>query len=350
MRDLELTSEQQQRADALHQRSIVVDMLWSTNPAEPTPLIDGKNALDRAIDAGLTAANNTLAGANTNFRDAIKEINKVYRLLESEPDKTLLVQTTADIERAKAERKLGIIMGFQNASPLEDDWINTLPVFHKLGVRIIQLTYNENNLLGSGCTEPRDGGLTAYGRQVVRALNRLGIIIDLSHVGQQTAREAIELSEDPVIVSHANTYALTPHVRNLPDDTIKALAAKGGVMGIVAWNVICATRPGVKPSLSDYLDHLDYVVNLVGVDHVGIGSDINENFRAMPIRSDFETRYSYMLTDPSEKAPAVEGFQWVHELPNVTRGLVARGYSDEDIQKILGGNFLRVARAVWDKN
>ncbi|MBI4278087.1 MAG: membrane dipeptidase, partial [Armatimonadetes bacterium] len=253
-------------------------------------------------------------------------------------------------ERAKAERKLGLMMGFQSAEPLEDDWINTLPVFYRMGIRVIQLTYNERNLLGCGCLEPNDDGLTAYGRQVVGALNGTGVIIDLSHVGQKTAVDAIKASRIPVIVSHANARALTPHPRNLPDDTIKALADAGGVMGAVAWSVICQINPDRPPTLHDFLEHIDYVVNLVGVDHVGIGSDINENFRAMPIPSDFQTQYRFLFKGDPRKVADVEGFAWLHEYPNVVRGLVARGYSDEDIVKIMGGNFLRVAREAWQRN
>ncbi|MBA7522796.1 hypothetical protein ES705_14916 [subsurface metagenome] len=179
-------------------------------------------------------------------------------------------------------------------------------------------------------------------------MNKLGIILDLSHVGRCTAMDAMELSKDPVIFTHSNVNAITPHVRNLADEVIKAVAAKGGLIGIAAWKIICA-RPGTEGTLSDFLDHLDYIVNLVGVDYAGIGADIDDNMRVIPISLDFEFRYSYMLNNVKNSTYGVQGYNEVHEMINVTRGLAARGYSDEDIKKILGGNFMRVARQVWDK-
>jgi membrane dipeptidase len=170
----------------------------------------------------------------------------------------------------------------------------------------------------------------------------MGIIIDLSHVGTQTSVDTIALSADPVLFTHSNVRSLNPHPRNLPDEVIKAVAAKGGVIGINTWEEFCTQAPKLNATLSDFLDHMDYVVKLVGVDHVGIGSDVNENWSALPIRSDYETMYGY-------RAPGLAGYTYVHEIINVTRGLVARGYTDEDISKVLGGNFMRVARQVWDK-
>jgi len=346
-----LEGEDLKRADSIHHNSIVVDLALVTNLAKPTPIIDGEDALDRVIRiGGITAGVQTLIGSeDRTFRAALKEMNILHRLANQKPEKVIIVTKSSHIEKAKDEGKIGLIMGFQGCEPLEDDWMNTLSVLYRMGARVMALTYNEQNLLGSGCTEPKDNGLTAYGTQVVRGMNQLGIIIDLSHVGMRTAMDAIELSKDPVIFTHSNVNAITPHARNLPDETIKAVAVKGGLIGIVAWEPICA-RPGKEGTLSDFLDHLDYIVNLVGVDYVGIGADRNDNMRAMPIRSDFEVRYSYMLKNNIKKAaPGVQGYDEVHDIINVTRGLVARGYSDGDIKKILGGNFMRVSRQVWDK-
>jgi membrane dipeptidase len=334
---------QAKRAEAIHRRSIVVDMCLTTNFARPTPYINGEDALDRSLKGGLTVALQTLVGAgNRTFREAIREVNTVYRLVESKPDKVLIVRNSGDIDRAKREGKMGYVMTFQGANPLEDDWINTLPVFQRLGVRIIAVTYNERNLLGSGSKEPQDSGLTAYGAQVVRGMNRMGIIIDLSHVGLQTSMDTIALSSDPVLFTHSNARSLNAHPRNLPDEIIKAAAAKGGVIGVNTWEEFCTQAPKEHATLSDFLDHMDYIVKLVGVDHVGIGSDVNENWSALPIKSDYETMYGY-------RAPSLAGYVYSQDIVNVTRGLVARGYNDENISKILGGNFLRVARQVWDK-
>ncbi|MEA4849613.1 MAG: dipeptidase [Clostridiaceae bacterium] len=350
MKEWELKGEALKRADALHYGSIVVDMSLTTNFAQPSPIINGENALERSRGiGGITAAHQTLVGSdNRTFRDALKQMNLLNRLISQNPDKVMLVTKSNDVEKAKAEGKIGLIMGFQGCDPIEDDWSNTLPVLYRMGARVMALTYNERNLLGYGCTEPKDYGLTAYGTQVVRAMNQMGIIIDLSHVGMQTSMDAIEMSEDPVLFTHSNVYAISPHVRNLPDEVIKAVAAKGGVIGAVTWEPITA-RPGKEGVLGDMLDHIDYIVNLVGVDHVGIGSDRNDCMRVMPILSDFEARYAYMIKGQKNRCPGLDGYDEVHDIINVTRGLVARGYSDEDIKKVLGGNFMRVARKVWDK-
>lgn len=347
-----LEGEALKKADSIHCNSIVVDMCLTTNLAKPTMIINGEDALDRVIKiGGITAAAQTLVGSqNRTFHEALIQMNILYRLASQKSDKVVIVTKSSHIEKAKDEGKIGLIMAFQGCDPLENDWMNNLSVFYRMGARIMALTYNERNNLGYGCTEPEDNGLTAYGANVVRAMNQLGIIIDLSHVGRRTAMDVMELSKDPIIFSHSNVNAITPHVRNLPDEVIKKVKAKDGLIGIVAWEPICA-RPGKEGTLSDYLNHLDYIVNLIGVDHVGIGADINENMRVTPIRSDFEVQYSYMLKkNIKTPAPAIQGFNEPQEIINVTRGLVARGYSDEEIKKILGGNFMRIAHQVWDRS
>ncbi|GIL25334.1 dipeptidase [Actinocatenispora comari] len=344
---LQLTTEQHKRAEAVHASALVTDMAWATNPAWPTPLIDGRYALERAAAGGVSAANVTVVAYGASFRDAIKEINSLRRLIADRSDVALLVQTTADLDQAKQEGKIGIIVGFQTGSPLEDDWANTLPVLQLLGLRVMQLTYNEHNLIGSGCLEPDDRGLTAYGNQVINALNEQGVIIDLAHVGMRTAADAVERSAQPVIVSHANARALFPHPRNLPDDLMRLVAEHGGVIGTTAWDVLCRRDSKERPDLGACLDNIAYVADLVGVDHVGIGTDNNENFRALPMRSDFAVQY---LQDDDTSTPlGLDGFSWMDEFVNLTRGLVQRGFSDEDCAKILGGNFRRVADSVWHK-
>lgn len=342
-----LTPAQDKRATAVHASASVTDMAWATNPAWPTPLIDGRYALERAAQGGVSAANVTVVAYRASFREAIKEINSVRRLIADKPDVALLVETTADLDRAKSQGRIGVILGFQTGSPLEDDWANTLPVLRLLGLRVMQLTYNEHNLIGSGCLEPEDRRLTAYGIQVVNALNEEGVIIDLAHVGMRTAADAVERSAHPVIVSHANARSLYPHPRNLPDDVMRLVAERGGVIGTTAWEVLCRRDERERPTLEAFLDNIAYVADLVGVDHVGVGTDNNENFRALPMRSDFAVQY--LQHDDASAPPGLDGFSSMEEFVNVTRGLVQRGFSDEDCTKILGGNFRRVADAVWPK-
>jgi len=358
MVEWELKGKELERADSIHYSSIVIDTALTTNFALPTQIINGEDALARVIRiGGITAAHQTIVGAlYRTFRNALNEMNNLNRLVIEKPDKVMIVKKSSDIEKAKNEGKLGLIMAFQGCDPLEDDWVNNLPVFYCMGARIMGLTYNERNLLGYGITEPKDDGLTAYGAQVVRAMNEIGIIVDLSHVGMHTAMDALELSEDPVIFSHSNAKAVTAHFRNITDELIKAVKVKGGMIGIAAWEPMCAP-PGKQATLSDYLNHIDYIVNLIGVDYVGIGSDRGDNLPVWPVGSDFMYRYRNQLTykrdDKSapeyQKIRGLQGYNEVHDIINVTRGLVSRGYSEEDIKKILGGNFMRVARQVWDK-
>lgn len=338
------------RVQELLRKIPIVDMCLSGSFAHPAVHVNGKSLYARAVDGGLTAAVLTLAGERASFRSTMTNVITHWRLAESQSDKFLIVKDVDDIHRAKREGKIGMILGFQNGTPLEDDWLNTLAAFWYLGVRLIQLTYNERNAIGSGCLERNDGGLSAYGLQVVHGMNRYGILIDLAHTGVKTSRDVIDLSADPVVISHANPTALNPSFRNKPDDLIQALAAKGGVIGLVAWNVLVEKAPGKRPTVEDYVDHIKYVVDLVGVDHVGIGSDINDNFRALPVRSEFEEKYHFMLGAYADIANAwPDGFSGVEQYPNLSEAMAARHFSDDDIQKILGGNFLRVAQQVWGR-
>ncbi len=338
------------RAACLHDKSIIVDMAWATNPSRPTPIIDGRNALARAIAAGVTAANVTVADYHDDFRKALIETNKIDLLRRAQPDQVLLVEKVDDIASAKKERKLGIITQFQTATPLEGDWQNNLRVLYRLGLRVLQLTYNERNIFGDGCFEPHDQGLTAWGVQVVRALNSFGVIIDVSHAGSRTAMDILHTSSRPVICSHANAAALTPHRRNLSDELIRAIRDTGGLVGATAIGSFCATRPGQSVRLSDYLDHIDYLVGIAGPDHVGIGSDIGEDTTLLPIPTDYEIQYGRSTVDAEGTRPnsfVIDEFDRLDKIGSVTRGLFERGYSEEVVSKILGGNFVRVAGQAW---
>lgn len=318
------------RADALHAKAIVIDGLAGTT-----------FAFDELLAAGLTVAHVTVAAHNEGFMKALEFIKDYYAALDTYPDKLLLVRTADDIRRAKTEGKLGLVLGFQTASPIEEDLTN-LQVFRELGVRVVQLTYMGRSLAGNGCFEPRDEGLTYFGMQLVRELNRLGMVVDLSHVGWQTASQAADLSTDPVILSHSNPYALCRNRRNVPDDLLLKVAQTGGCIGVNAHPAILETQKGQRPTMEDYLDVLTYLVQLVGVDHVSLGTDLFEGFTAwQALRWDRrydEIDYPFGTTD---------GLGRASDIPGITRGLVARGFSDSDIEKILGLNLLRVFKEVW---
>src|SRR5437868_5484740 len=232
----------------------------------PPPPHNGKAWLDRAIDSGLTALNVTMGitgiGMGTDdFRSLLHTMHGYFCYFDLEPDRLLHVRTKADVDRAKRERKLGIIFGCQGLDTKIDGDASLLLIMAKLGQRIVQLTYNERGAIGCGALEPNDTGLTEFGRICIREINECGMIVDLAHAGQATALQAIEFCAMPPIVSHANACAVTDHPRNLRDDVLRALAAKGGVVGITAYAPFCETRRGTRPTIDDFMSHIAYVAD-----------------------------------------------------------------------------------------
>lgn len=318
----------------------------------PPPSVAGKPFLDRALQSGLTAMNVTMGISGVgmgvdNFRSMVTTIHGYLCYFELERERLLHILTADDILRAKREGKLGIIFGCQGlASKIEDD-PNLLRILHKLGLRIAQLTYNERSSLGSGCLETIDSGLTQLGRVCIREMNHLGLLIDLAHAGERTSLDVIEFSSDPVIVSHANARALSDNRRNLTDEVIRALAEGDGVVGVTAYSPFCETTRGKRPTLTDVIDHIAYVAELVGVEYVGIGSDFFEGESEVRFERFFRIRYPEVIRQYSFATVYAEGFDGVACFPRLTEGLVERGFAEAEVRKILGKNFLRVFRRVW---
>jgi membrane dipeptidase len=340
----------EERAARLHERAIIVDALGWALIERPSAIIDGRDQIDRAVDAGVTASNQYLASYHLDdFDAAIHKFWRYYGLAEVRSDRTMIVESLSDILQAKAERKLGLIMGFQGASPIEDD-VAYLTIFKKLGLRIMGIAYDQRNLLGYGCREPEDRGLTAFGINAIKEANRLGILIDGSHTGVKTSIDAMKVSSKPVVFTHSNVRALTEHQRNLTDEQIDLIGECNGVIGISTHSTFVRRQPGVRPSLDDLIDHIEYIIKRIGVDHVGVGTDmVNVETLAEKVSSVTFTRIVApgFHTDAGGGGRFVEDFDSVEGFSNLTRGLIRRGYSDEDILKILGGNWLRVFRDVW---
>jgi membrane dipeptidase len=339
----DLTADQERRAISLQQSCLVIDAIASSIVKPDPPVIDGNSYIDRALAAGVNVVNVTLAAHSDDFDALIHRIYDYLNLLDAKPESTLHVERPTDIHRAKEQGKLGIIFGIQTGTVVGTD-MALWSIIHKLGVRIAQLTYNERNALGDGCMEPDDRGLTSYGRQSVQEMNRLGICVDLSHVGEKTSLDATRYSTKPVIYSHANPKAVGPGKRNITDQQMKDMAATGGVMGISAHSMLCHKTPGVQPTVDDMMDMFDYAIDLIGIDHVAIGSDVYESFTKLSWESMTKRWYPTGFVFETMRA---QGFSAVSEFPNVTRGLVSRGYSDEEIAKVLGGNWLRLFGEVW---
>jgi membrane dipeptidase len=328
-------SAMEQKVRNFHQKNVVIDALGGSG----FPYMD-------ILNAGINALNVTLnMYASEGVDYVFAQIKRYYGLIEMDPARVMLVETIDDIGKAKQDGKLGLIFGMQNGAPLGED-MTLLLILYKLGIRIIQLTYNEANALGCGCLESRDTGLTSLGVQAVQAMNRLGVLIDLSHTGYQTSREVIEASDHPVAFTHANPSALKNVPRNRPDELIRALADKGGFIGLTPYAAFCKTKAGRRPTLGDFLDQIDYVVQLAGGDHVGIGTDKFEGKTKEDFFLEVQSRYSKLI-DVSFEHRHVEGFSHISHFPRITEGLLSRGYSEEECAGILGGNFFSLLEKVW---
>jgi membrane dipeptidase len=323
------------QAMRLHEEAIVIDGLNAS-------YFFNEAVLRRIRQGGITAFNGTVAAWHS-LPETMNLIADYYRLFEDHADWIMQVRTVEDIHEAKVRGCAGMIFGFQDTNAINEN-LRMLAVYHALGVRIIQLTYNDENVVGCGCMAPVDKGLTAFGRDVVAEMNRLGMLVDLSHCGHRTTMDAIEASKGPVAFTHANPLALAKSPRNKPDEAFKALSAKGGVAGVVrlpAW-----LTPHGQASLEDYLKAIDCLVELMGIDHVGLGTDFMEEIPAEIMA----TALKGISPENLQKyygSTIVEGFESAAEFPRVTEGLLSRGYSPGDVKKIMGGNWLRLYQKVW---
>jgi membrane dipeptidase len=317
----------------------------------PQPDFEGRSHIERALAGGLTAMNTTIGvgGIASGVDDLRSLLNAMYGYqvyFRLHADQLMPIETVADIGAAKRTGRLGIIFGVQNIAPKIDGDLTLLWNLYKLGLRIAQLTHNDRNALGCGCLEDDDTGLTQFGKAAVREMNRIGMLVDLAHGGMKTARDAIDCSETPIIISHANARGLTGHRRNATDEVIRALAARGGVIGVTFYSPFCQATGGGRPTVADVADHIAYVADLVGIDHVGLGTDHFEAESEVRYAA-FGTQFADTQRGFSRETVYAEGLERVECLPNLTAELLRRRFSDEDIHKVLGGNHLRLFGSVW---
>jgi membrane dipeptidase len=334
----------------VYESAIVIDALGGSTIRRPSPSIDGKDRIDQLRDAGVTVVNETIANPGDGFRDAMLDIFDYYCLFEVTKGRSLLIQKPEDIARAKRDGKVGIILGFQDGTPFEKELVY-ISILARLGLRISGIAYNNANAIGDGCLEPANRGLTAFGKSVVLEMNRVGITVDLSHVGERTSLDAAAVSQKPVVFSHSNARALKDHPRNLTDDQIKAAAATGGVVGICPHSIFCERERGVRPPLDAMLDHIDYMVNLVGIDHVGLGTDFfgGQTLGEQVFRFKFGRVSPGFWAGYTIETKFVTDFDTMAGYRNVAEGLLKRGYSAIDVQKVLGANFTRVFEQTWPR-
>jgi membrane dipeptidase len=321
---------------------------------EDSIVIDGLNVsrwdspdVYKSLSAGSVTAINATIAVWEGFRETMDHVEEWLHRFRERSDTLLHATSVADIIRAKSEGKTAVVLGWQNASPIENR-LDRLELFHALGIRIIQVTYNERNLLGNGCYERSDDGLSNFGVDAIKEMNRLGILPDLSHVGDKTTLETAELSDGPVSATHSNARSFVDHPRNKTDDALKLIAEKGGVIGANAFPIFL--KKGYESTVGDYVDAIEDLIERVGIDHVGIGTDYTQDQPHSFFDWLFMQQGTKVVLDENPVPDPHHhpfGMETPDTLSTVAQGLSTRGYSAEDIAKVLGGNWLRLFEQVW---
>ncbi len=337
--DVSLADHQSLNTDKIYNKAIVIDGLL-------IPRGWDEDSFDALAQSGYTGFNASLVSRN--LKAALDSISEWTSRIEENPDRLILATTADDFVKAKSEKKVAVMYGFQNATMIERS-IENIDKLYESGTRWIQLTYNERNLLGDGCTERTNAGLSDFGIEVVERMNELGIIVDLSHCGRQTTMDGIRFSKSGASFNHTMCEALYPnHPRAKTDEQIRAMADKGGVMGIICLGYMIGPDPGGKTTLETYVDHIDHAVKVAGIDHVGVAAD----FAIQGLEANGATRENWYEPRLTRFKPSyqVRWPPWIPELDtpdryrHVTKVLDRRGYRSGDIEKILGGNWLRYFR------
>lgn len=334
-----------------YERAIVIDFLASPgyfNYPENPPLDD--TMVDNAVRSGITAVNVTVSSGG--FASTAARIAEWLATIERFPAAFRQVRDVAQLRDAKAGGRVGLVLGFQDTTPYEGD-LGAVDVFHDFGVRVVQLTYNVRNLVGDGCLEPGNAGLSTYGRAVVERLNELGSIVDLSHCGKRTTAEGIQASTAPVAITHSGCNAVRRHPRSKDDEELRALAERGGVIGIYLMPFL---TPGRVPTTADVVAHVEHALQVCGAEHVGIGSDLS----ITPIDGSDEYwakhrefvagRIAAGIAAPAEDPDVlftVPELNARRRMEMIADALDARGHPDRVIEGVLGANWLRLCSEVW---
>lgn len=316
------------------------------------PGVSFRATLEAAHAGGIAASNLTVA-SNHGFREAAERIIDLLRLIESGTVAADLVTRVEDIEACHRSGRAGIVIGFQNSDPIEGDLV-LLAVLHRLGLRIMQLTYQRRNLLASGCGEEVDEGLTPLGVEVVGECNRLGVLVDLSHTAERSLIEAAAASSRPVVISHANLHSFYPVPRNKTDEAVRAVAATGGLMGINSISrLITPEGRERQATIAEYVDQMETVADLVGIAHVGIGLDSSEG---MTEEVFVERRKTFLTQFPELRMGGdfplwtyfTSGLESAAGIGAIAAELDRRGWSGADRDAVMGGNWMRVLRETWN--
>ena len=344
--------EYSDRAIELVGRATVIDMLapfnlgnerWLTDPDSFTPEL-----LDTFKSSGIDIFH--IAEGIGAPADAVAAVTRFVGLwngfIATHSDHFMRVDSGGDLASVAGSGKIGILIGVQNSEHFAER-LEDIDLFYSLGQRVSQLTYNSRNRIGDGCTARVDSGITDYGIDVVRRMNDLGMAADVSHCGDRTTLDSIEVSRKPVLITHSNARALVPkHPRCKTDAAIIAMASKGGVMGISGVRMFVRNRE--PTTIEHLLDHFDHVLNLVGVEHIGIGSDMDlQGYDDLGAEEMATLRAAYEDSYGIREKIDIEGVDHPQRIFDLTEGLIRRRYSDENILLILGGNFQRVLSEIW---
>ncbi len=328
--------------------------------SKPGPVFDGVNCaqmsvkqMQTTLNGGVSTINYTAISPFADFDAARGQLADVLATIEGMPKVARVVTTTGEIEAAHRDGVVGVVIGAQNSLMVETD-LRALQYSYGLGLRILQPTYNEQNAFGFGAsfTDDEDQGITDYGREWLRSAEDLGIVVDLSHCGHRTTLEFAQAAKAPVVVSHANAYEVLPSPRNKTREIVRAVADTGGLIGAVMYSP--TVRWDQRPCMADYLDHLTHHIDVAGIDHVAFASDISERI----VEDPEEWNKSY---GPGGMYPKMVGqmgswftyedrhnldYDSLAQTPDIWDGMRRRGYGEDDIEKVMSGNWLRVMKAV----
>lgn len=342
------------RAIRLVNESLVIDMLslLDMNKAlgayerGDNPFAFTRDELVAIRAAGIDVFHPAMGMAGPDVQRDVMACFAGYSGLVTEfPDLLVRIDSVADLDALKASGRMGIILGIQNSDHFQQ--VDDVRLFYYAGQRVSQLTYNSQNRIASGSTDRADGGVSDYGATIIAAMNEIGMAVDVSHCGDRTTLDAFELSTKPVLITHSNCRALAPgHPRCKTDEAIRAMAASGGVMGITA--VRNFVRNEEPTTIEHFVDHIDHVAKLVGIEHVGIGTDSDlDGYDDLPKEIYDQLKGFYKSSYSFRDKIDIEGLDHPKKMYDLTEALIRRGYGDGDIRQILGGNFRRVLGEIW---
>lgn len=338
-----------QEVRALYRRAYVFDMLSDLGAGDNDRYDEPEIRL--AKESGVTAVNVTIGVED--WESTLRGIAAVQGEVSRLPQHFLIARKQRDLTEARRSRRFAFILGTQGSLLVGRD-LDRVDMLHRLGLRVFQLTYNRGDLVGDGCLEPRDGGITRFGRDLVARLDERRVAIDLSHCGARTTREAIAASKHPVLVTHSGCSAVFAHPRNKDDATLKALAERGGVLGIYLMPFLGRPRDGGPSTAAMALDHIEHALRVCGEDHVGIGTDGGLEARvdspeSRKWQADFVAeRKKQGISAPEEERPLyVPELNTPRRYETIALGLARRGHSARVIEKVLGLSFYRALGTIW---